>query len=443
MNIPDIVIFLGRFHPLVVHLPIGFLLLAFLMWAYSVWKKSNAFEQAIAFSLLLGTASAAAACVIGYMLSLSGGYEGEALDWHMWAGIATTVLAGLAYFLFVFKMEEKRVNHFRLVSFSGLVLVLSATGHLGGNLTHGSEYLIEYAPIVGTRAQAPEPPASMEQVMVYDHLVRPILQDKCISCHRSDKKKGGLSFSDKDAIRAGGESGSLFITDSQKESEMVRRILLSADHDDVMPPKGKTPLTEDEVTLLKFWSRHGAGFEELLAMQPTDSVYNPAARYLGFVSSGTAGGDMAALAEVDSLVIAGLRQAGISIRELAAGSYKYDVTLHTPDPIAKAEQLQLLSSIAPNVVWLSASQVALNDEELKHFNGMNNLKKLKLDNNELTDAAILSLSTLPNLQVLNIYGNPLTNACLSSFEKFEKLEKVYAWHTQITEAPTTRVKLYQ
>ena len=51
---PDFIIFLGRFHPLVVHMPIGFLFFAFLLEIYSKWKKDSVFNAGIPLALLTG-----------------------------------------------------------------------------------------------------------------------------------------------------------------------------------------------------------------------------------------------------------------------------------------------------------------------------------------------------------------------------------------------------
>ncbi|HCO83229.1 MAG TPA: hypothetical protein DIT95_06825, partial [Arenibacter sp.] len=92
-NVPDFILFLGRFHPLVVHLPIGFLIFAFVLELYGRWKRDFAVSMAIEFALLGGAISAAVASVLGYMLSLSGDYEQDMLDTHFWFGIATTLVA--------------------------------------------------------------------------------------------------------------------------------------------------------------------------------------------------------------------------------------------------------------------------------------------------------------------------------------------------------------
>ena len=44
------------------------------------------------------------------------------------------------------------------------------------------------------------------------------------------------------------------------KSNLLRLILLPEDHDDVMPPKGKAPLTPEEMLAVSRWIQAGAPF---------------------------------------------------------------------------------------------------------------------------------------------------------------------------------------
>ena len=441
MNVPDIIVFLGRFHPLVVHLPIGFLLLSFLMWLYDWWKKTTAFDQAIAFSLLLGTIGAAASCVIGYMLSLSGGYAEQALSWHMWAGIATTLLAVWAYLAFVLKLESNKANHVKWASLTLMVGVLSVTGHLGGNLTHGSDYLTEYAPIIGSRANQLPAPERVEAALVYDHIAKPIIQAKCISCHSDEKKKGGLSMIDATAMARGGDSGSLF-SQPFGENEMLRRIHLPKSDEDVMPPKGKIQLTENERKLLAFWLKKDGGFGMTLDSIGNDSINHLAAVYMGLVDDGHKIPSITNLDSVPQSLIGELKAEGVVIRKLVADSYRYDVRI--PSSLGHDKGVALLARLEPmagNIIWLHLSGLGLKDEDLKMLTDMRHLVKLRLDHNELTDSGIQFLTSLESLEVLNLFGNALTNACKPDLTSIKKLQRVYVWETGVEAGQVGEVEL--
>jgi uncharacterized membrane protein len=86
MMLADILTFSGRMHPLIVHLPIGFLLLAMVFDGVSYLKKYENLNNAVPFALLLGFLSAVIACVLGYILSLSGEYDLQTLNHHKVSG---------------------------------------------------------------------------------------------------------------------------------------------------------------------------------------------------------------------------------------------------------------------------------------------------------------------------------------------------------------------
>ena len=91
--------FIGHFHPVLVHLPIGILLLAILFEFLSRREKYGSLTSAVELSWLLGGIAAAFSCVTGYMLSLSGEYEGDTLTRHQYLGIAVAVVSFLAFYL--------------------------------------------------------------------------------------------------------------------------------------------------------------------------------------------------------------------------------------------------------------------------------------------------------------------------------------------------------
>ena len=73
------------------------------------------------------------------MLSLSGDYDGELVGRHQWMGIFTAILSLVLYLLYQFSISETIARWISL----GIIILVTITGHLGGSLTHGSDYLTE------------------------------------------------------------------------------------------------------------------------------------------------------------------------------------------------------------------------------------------------------------------------------------------------------------
>ena len=91
----------------------------------------------------------------------------------------------------------------------------------------------------------------------YSAEVKPILNDKCISCHGGVKKNAGLSFLFRDealAITASGKPA--IIPGNSKKSELIRR-LHETDLEERMPYK-KPKLSDKEIEILTKWIDQGA-----------------------------------------------------------------------------------------------------------------------------------------------------------------------------------------
>lgn len=62
-------------------------------------------------------------------------------------------------------------------------------GHLGGSLTHGATYLT--VPFTGTAEVKPALPPipQVQEADVYNDLVGPLLQKRCVHCHSPQKPR--------------------------------------------------------------------------------------------------------------------------------------------------------------------------------------------------------------------------------------------------------------
>ena len=84
--------------------------------------------------------------------------------------------------------------------------------------------------------------------------VGPILTSRCLTCHNSEGKKGGLDLSRRATALAGGDSGPA--VEPGKPDESVLIDMLS---DGLMPPKN--PLSPEQVAAFRAWIEAGAPYE--------------------------------------------------------------------------------------------------------------------------------------------------------------------------------------
>lgn len=274
---PDILLFIGRLHPLLVHLPIGMLAaLATLEIAARIPRFKNAAASA-GFMLALAAPLAVLTAVCGWLLSLAGGYDEKLLMWHKWLGTGTAIAAVVAAFFFL----RGKLTAYRASLFAATGLLMVA-GHLGGSLTHGSDYLTRYAPaplkrLLGLAIAEKTLPAvsvdDLRQLPVFAGVIAPIFQTKCVSCHGPQKSKGDLRLDSFAAVKKGGKDGDVINPGNSAQSLLVQRVLIPVGDDDHMPPGGKPQLSAGEVAILKWWIDAGCRETNILnQLQPPPEI---------------------------------------------------------------------------------------------------------------------------------------------------------------------------
>lgn len=424
-------LFIGRFHPLLVHLPIGILIVAFILEWMSRHRRLAFVGASVLPVLIFGAASAIAACIAGYLLSLSGGYEESALDLHMWMGIGVAVIATLLCVL-------RRYSIFRkswLWVSSVMIVLLSVAGHLGGNLTHGEDYLSAAMPF-GKGPVAATGIANIEEAKVYDDLIKPILEQKCMSCHNVGKLKGGLRLDSMAHILKGGENGPVLKDSMPELSEMYKRLVLSDNDDKRMPPKGKPQLSPNQVELIYWWIAQGASATAkvkelrksprielvLESLQPSSGPGNHPFLPKEEVPKAAASKD------VDTLETLGLK-----VMPVAAGNGFVMVNAVNASAFDN-KQAALLLPLKSQIVWLKLSNTQVGDSAMKIIAQLPELTRLQLENTAITDAGMQELAKCKQLKYLNLVGTKVTDKGLLALQKNKGLQELFVYKTAVTAA---------
>lgn len=101
--------------------------------------------------------------------------------------------------------------------------------------------------------------------------VRAIFEGKCLECHNPDKTKGRLLMTTREAFLKAGESGHALIGVDAEKSELIKRLTLPKDHDDIMPPKGG-PLPAAEIDVIRRWVAEGAAWPAGVTLAAKDKA---------------------------------------------------------------------------------------------------------------------------------------------------------------------------
>ncbi|GAB5521516.1 MAG: ribonuclease inhibitor [Rhodothermales bacterium] len=440
----DWALFFGRFHPLVVHLPIGALIVAALMAWLSQKPKFEGLKAAIPFVLGFGALSAILAVGAGWLLASGGGYDEDAVFWHRWLGVAVAVLSVGAWL--AYRGTISLAPTLRLGLVGVLLAALGLTGHLGGNLTHGEDYLFRYAPAFVQRLAGLdlEPDANLssdpDSIIVYTDLIQPILDETCVECHNPNKTQGGLLLIGPDQIDDGGDTGPVLMAGEPYDSELVRRITLPQSDDEFMPPDGGA-LPYHDVRLIQWWIAQGADYEASLAdVEVDDEIEHLLRQNYGLDTRPKPFAETVTVPLADSLAVVALEAAGFSVQRLAQTSNLLDVQIRVGQTITP-DALNLLADVNEQVTWLDLGGVNLTDADLAPLANLTNLSRLRLDRNAaLTDAALVHLADLSNLESLNLYGTAVTDEAIAALGAMPNLQSVYLWQTNVTEAGAERLR---
>ncbi|SHF92308.1 Uncharacterized membrane protein [Fodinibius roseus] len=433
----DLILFIGRFHPLLVHLPIGFLLLAFLLECFGRLERFQeaGLENAVPFSLLSGGISAIGAVLTGYLLSLDGGYGEDLLSTHMWLGITVAVLSLSAFILRTRFFDRPKIR----TMYEGILLLmvacLMAAGHYGGSLTHGSDYLTRHMP-EPLRSVAGLPPKrkkgikkieDLDSAQVFTDVIHPILDTRCVTCHNPEKKKGELLLTSYDELMKGGENGPVLQAGSADSSNLVYRLLLPEADDDHMPPEGKLQLTGDQIDLIAWWIDQGAPIKRKISELEVPKHISEALNKLTVKGTPFLAGTN--VPGADSTVVNQLRSRGIEISLIVRD--KNFLQVKYPES-ADSVYLKQLLPLSQQVVWLDLAKTTVEDSSLAVLTAFKNLTRLNLEHTKIGDPGLKALNTLKQLKYLNLYKTEVSDTGLKYLAENPRLESLYVWQTKIT-----------
>ena len=412
-------------HPLIVHLPIGILLLAVLCEGLGSRARWAYLRPAVPFMWQMGAVSAVAACATGWWLASDGQYGGDVLWWHRWLGIGTTAVALAAVWL--------PLRRFWMAACAGLLI---ATGHLGGTLTHGAGFLWGNSVAVGNEALPDFDPATAQ---VYADLVAPLLRTKCAeACHNASKQKGGLRMDTWEFLIKGGKNGAALTPGNVDNSLLLQRIALPLQHDDHMPPQSKPQLSAAEQTLLRWWIEHGAPADKKIADLPKPPAVVAA---LEAVRKGAKGEAAPAPSDVPAAevpaapaaLLAQIRRHEVSIFPVAQGSHYLSANfVNAPSP--SDSLLDLLEKTAPQLVWLRLGGVKMPPGGWTKIGHLTQLSKLYLERSSVADADLPALMALKQLRYLNLSGTQVTAKGAAVLSGLPALDALYLYDTDISGA---------
>lgn len=418
----------GRMHPLLLHFPIGLLVLVGLMEFIKGEVNAQAFATLRSFVLHIAVISAAFSALMGFFLAQEDGYAASQLAFHKWTGVGVSFLA---YALLLISQSAKLPAWSYRATLVSCLLCLVVAGHLGATLTHGENYVL--APLMKQeeRQITPESP-------LFEAAVRPILEEKCQGCHNDRKQKGELNMSSLALMLEGGEHGPLWVPGDAQNSQMVQRISLPMEDEAHMPPEGKPQLTEEERALLEAWVAQGADVEKpLKAYLPQEPLYHFASNYLEPAEPSRPAYDFPA---ADEATVEALNHPFCTVRPLAYQSPALFAQLFVRQ-MYTPEDLEALLEIREQLVELNLTDMPITDESLNTLAKFEQLEELILNGTDITGSKLSALESCRSLKSLALSNTQVdAEALRAALPSLSGLRSLYLWNTEVDTTEAARLR---
>jgi uncharacterized membrane protein len=420
----------GRMHPLLLHFPIVILMMGIL---FEFFRFRSAFREEVLYQnfttalLLLGSLLAAITAIMGLFLSKEAGYSGNVLQWHKWTGVSLVWLSSAIYWCRNLSWYKTPIA--KTAAITAFICLVFA-GHYGADITHGENFVL--GPVMHQPAAVP-----IDKALVYQDVIQPIFDTKCVSCHNDDKLKGRLMLTDMDAILKGGKSGKLFIGGSPQLSLLLQRLHLPLADDKHMPPAGKPQLTDDEIALLYLWIKGKPNFtQKVIALSVNDSLRLLAASRLSPPTTTTETYDFSA---ADEKTIKSLNNNYRVVQQIAQESPALTVSIYSKSNYTP-KAIEELESIKKQIVSLSLNKLPVKDAELKTIAQFTNLRRLNLNFTDISGRQLSELANFKNLKELSLAGIKLKVQEIEPLLSIKSLAELVIWNTGIKDTELQQIK---
>jgi len=407
--------FLGRFHPLLVHLPIGLIVLWPLLEIMGM--KRPALREAAGFVLQLAVATCLAAIVFGLLLAYGSGEIGTTVTRHMRGAIALAFELLVALSIRDSWLADQR-SRWYFILLTATVATLAWTAHQGGSLTRGSDYLTRYMPPALRNLLAPSAVSSHPDSFFTRHIF-PVLDTKCVACHGTNKEQGGLRLDSYESLMAGGKDGIVIAPRNPDASLLLKKVTLPPSDPHFMPAEGRTPLTADEIAGIRAWVKAGASPEVISVA--------------GMIFAGDREEAPPPVGDYSALMneIRQMQQSqGAKLVPVSANPSD-GLILRTTDVGASFDdrQLQKFQRFAPFIVEAELGRTSVTDASVETLIQFKNLRALHLEGTAVTGRTLGKLSSLSQLNYLNLSATKVTSDGLAPLKSMPNLRHLYVFET--------------
>ncbi|MGB7395958.1 MAG: c-type cytochrome domain-containing protein, partial [Pricia sp.] len=271
--------------------------------------------------------------------------------------------------------------------------------------------------------------SNWEDALIYEDVISPILNNKCVSCHNPKKSKGGLLMHTKEGILAGGENGDVVLANNASESEIFVRMNLPKSDDDHMPPEGKTQPSKEEIRLIGAWLDAGHPFAGTIADSGLEKeLFHPF--FPKKVDNDYPDLEVVAASQ-DS--IDAIKNKGIHIDRISTSTNFLKVSCLNKPSFSDSD-FKLLQPLKEQIAILDLGGTEISDAIFNELATLPHLTVLDLDHTDITGKGIEQLaSASKHLKSINLTDTGFQETHLRQLADFEKLQRVYVFNTSLNQ----------
>ena len=281
-------------------------------------------------------------------------------------------------------------------------------------------------------------------VIDFEKKIWPILEERCVECHRAPyelngkikEPKAGLRLDGAAHLMHGGDGGVVVVADHPSQSSLYKRLLLPLDDSEHMPPKGN-PLSHQQKELIRKWIAQGLDFgkwvgqtdgvEELAEKKRNENtVFVP--EFINFYSKLSEGLVPFSKNKLDQISAA----SGLLIRPIGIGQTLLEARVVTNPESVGDNEIKKLLPIAEHLTKLDLRSTQITDRSLDYIGTFSKLTVLNLRGAKIGDQALAELVNLPILQTLNLTETEVSDHGLKRLSQIETLRQVFLWNSKVS-----------
>ncbi len=292
---------------------------------------------------------------------------------------------------------------------------------------------------------------SMHGVVDFEKEVLPILEERCVECHKAPyelngllkKPKAGLRLDGAAYIMHGGDEGPVVVANHPSQSSLYQRVILPVEDGDHMPPKGE-PLTHSQKEVFRKWIAQGLDFGkwvgqtdgvEKLAQKKNEDAPTFIPEHIQFYEELSAGlkplpeAELSRVAEVTRLMI----------RPVGIGSPLVEVRVVTDPLKVRDAEVEKLRPLKKHLAKLDLRHTDVTDRSMAEIATFSKLTELNLRGTKVGDSGLSTVLRLPELQTLNLCETEVSEKGLGGVQISTSLRKVFLWDTQVSPEGQLRI----